>query len=95
MTQANSALSHVNGVLRAHHLPFRLRASHNNRWFGVYTPPFPVAVRGCSSQEDQAIEELCLRLVSEARRRPDAALEQLLKGRRSAKPWWPSSTARA
>ena len=41
MTQANSALSHVNGVLRAHHLPFRLRASHNNRWFGVYAPPLP------------------------------------------------------
>jgi len=36
MTQANSALSHANGVLRAHHLPFRLRVGHNSRWVSVY-----------------------------------------------------------
>ena len=48
MTQANSALSHANGVLRAHHLPFRLRVGHNSRW------------------------------VSEARKQPDANLDQLL-----------------
>ncbi len=83
MTQANSALSSANGVLRAHHLPFRLRAGHNSRWVSVYEnlPGRRVrerAVRGCSSQDDLAIEELCFRLVSEARRQPGATLEQLL-----------------
>jgi hypothetical protein len=53
MTQANSALSSANGVLRAHHLPFRLRAGHNSRWVSVYEnlPGRRVrerAVRGCS-----------------------------------------------
>ena len=36
MTQANSALSRANSVLRAHHLPFRLRVGHNSRWVSVY-----------------------------------------------------------
>jgi hypothetical protein len=36
MTQANAALSRANGVLRAHHLPLRLRAGHNSRWVSVY-----------------------------------------------------------
>ena len=83
MTQANSALSHANGVLRAHHLPFRLRVGHNSRWVSVYEnlPGRRVrerAVRGCSCQDDLAIESLCFRLVSEARKQPDANLEQLL-----------------
>ena len=83
MTQANSALSHANGVLRAHHLPFRLRVGHNSRWVSVYEnlPGRRVrerAVRGCSCQDDQAIEALCFQLVSEARKQPDASLEQLL-----------------
>ena len=83
MTQANSALSHANGVLRAHHLPFRLRVGHNSRWVSVYEnlPGRRVrepAVRGCSCQDDLAIETLCFQLVSEARKQPDASLEQLL-----------------
>lgn len=59
MSQANSALSHANGVLRAHHLPLRLRAGHNTRWVSVY-------------------ENLCFQLISQSRKQPDAALEQLL-----------------
>ena len=83
MTQANSALSRANSVLRAHHLPLRLRAGHNTRWVSIYEnlPGRRVrerSVRGCSSQDDQAIEELCFQLVSEARKQPDASLEQLL-----------------
>jgi len=83
MTQANSALGHANGVLRAHHLPFRLRVGHNSRWVSVYEN-LPVrrvrerAVRGCSCQDNLAIEALCFQLVSEARKQPDANLEQLL-----------------
>ena len=83
MTQSNSALSRANGVLRAHHLPFRLRAGHNSRWVSVYEnlPGRRVrerSVRGCSSKDDQAIEALCFRLVSEARKLPEASLEELL-----------------
>jgi len=83
MTQANSALSRANGILRAHHLPFRLRAGHNSHWVNVYEnlPGRRVrerSVRGCSSNDDQAIEALCFRLVSEARQRPEASLEELL-----------------
>ena len=83
MPQANSALSDANRVLRAHHLPFRLRVGHNSRWVSVYEnlPGRRVrerAVRGCSGQDDQAIEALCFQLVSEARKHPDAGLDQLL-----------------
>ena len=83
MSQANSALSHANGVLRAHRLPFRLRSGHNSRWVSVYENlpgrrARQRSVRGCSSQDDQAIENLCFQLISESRKQPDAALEQLL-----------------
>ncbi len=116
MTQANSALSHANGVLRAHHLPFRLRVGHNSRWVSVYEnlPGRRVrerAVRGCSCQDDLAIEALCFQLVSEARSSPTPTWSSCsaprrvrqkrpqptwpLAGPRSARPWWPSSAARA
>jgi hypothetical protein len=83
MFQANSALSDANRALRAHHLPFRLCVGHNSRWLSVYAnrPGRRVrecAVRGCSGQDDQAIEALCFQLVNEARRHPDTGLDQLL-----------------
>ena len=69
MARANSALSRANAVLRAHQLPFRLRTGHNSRWVSVYEnlPGRRVmerSVRGCSVQDDQAIEDLCFQLVS-------------------------------
>ena len=96
MTQANSALSHANGVLRAHHLPFRLRVGHNSRWVSVYEnlPGRRVrerAVRGCSCQDDLAIEALCFQLVMQTLHQPTWPLA----GPRSARRWWPSSAARA
>ena len=40
-----------------------------------------LAVRGCSCQDDLVIEALCFHLVSDARKQPDASLEQLLSPR--------------
>ncbi len=83
MAPANSALSRANSVLRAHRLPFRLRAGHNSRWVSVYEnlPGRRVrerAVRGVACQDELAVEELCFRLVSEARKQPQAGLDALL-----------------
>ncbi len=83
MAPANSALSRANSVLRAHRLPFRLRAGHNSRWVSVYEnlPGRRVrerAVRGVPCQDELAVEELCFRLVSEARKQPQAGLDALL-----------------
>ena len=83
MALANSALSRANAVLRAHQLRFRLRSGHNSRWVSVYEnlPGRRVverAVRGCSAQDDPAIEDLCFRLVSQSREKPHISLDELL-----------------
>jgi hypothetical protein len=101
MPRISPAIDRANAILRAYGCSFRLREGHGSRWVSVYEsrPGRRVlerSARGYVARDDQAVEQLCERLLSMARQ--GLPLESLVAERTEAglglrnggkEPCWP------
>jgi integrase len=84
MPRISPAIDRANAILRAHGTPFRLREGHGSRWLSVYeTRPgrrvVERAARGYAARDDQAVEQLCARLLELAAAPSPVGIEALVE----------------
>ena len=84
MPRISPAIDRANAILRAHGTPFRLREGHGSRWLSVYeTRPgrrvVERAARGYAARDDQAVEQLCARLLVLAASPSSQGIESLVE----------------
>lgn len=100
MPRISPAIDRANAILRAHGTPFRLREGHGSRWLSVYeTRPgrrvVERAARGYAARDDQAVEQLCARLLELAAFPSPQGVEALAEQmgprpmRKATAPTWP------
>ena len=100
MPRISPAIDRANAILRAHGTPFRLREGHGSRWLSVYeTRPgrrvVERAARGYAARDDQAVEQLCARLLELAAAPSPVGIEALVEQQsprpvsKPSAPTWP------